>query len=77
VIHLGSPNIKNRYIAISSFGLFRQITRVELKAKDMGYKCNVIKYTVRIYRELGDHIGNKINNQIPKNPIHLPSPPLK
>jgi len=29
---------------------------------------------VRTYRELGNHIGNKINNQIPKNPIHLPSP---
>jgi hypothetical protein len=36
VINLGSPKIKNRYIAISSFGLFVQITRVELKAKDMG-----------------------------------------
>jgi hypothetical protein len=40
----------------------------------MGWKCNAIKNTVRTYREPGDHIGNKINNQIPKNPIHLPSP---
>jgi hypothetical protein len=36
VINLGGPNTKNRSIAISSFELFTQITRVELKAKDMG-----------------------------------------
>jgi hypothetical protein len=36
VINLGSPNTKNRYIAISSFGLFAEISRVELKAKDVG-----------------------------------------
>ncbi len=58
VINLGSPKIKNRYIAISSFGLVIQITRVK-RQMILDKNVMLLKTQCVLIGNLGTTLGTK------------------